>query len=396
MQSVPKDQRQLSSSTAAPAAILCVGMGWFPTAPGGLSRYVYDLTAQLASGEDWIELCGTDLPLRSPSPALTLTTLASEMAPLPQRLWQTQKNFQQRQMLRPDAINLHFALYSLPLLRHLPPDVPISFTFHGPWAIESQQEGASQPSVWLKQWVEQTVYRRCDRFIVLSQAFGTILHQSYGVPWERIHVIPGGVDTQRFQPTLSRSAAREQLGWPTDRPILFSPRRLVQRVGLEELLHAMVRVKQQIPEVWLAIAGKGPQRSALERQVQELGLQDQVRLLGYVADQDLPIAYQAADLTVVPSQSLEGFGLILLESLACGTPPLCTPVGGMPEVIAPFSPDLVTEAANAAAIADRLIDLLRHPTTLPNRDACRQYACDRFNWRAIAAQVRAVLLSELP
>jgi glycosyltransferase involved in cell wall biosynthesis len=187
--------------------------------------------------------------------------------------------------------------------------------------------------------------------------------------------------------------ARQTLGWPTDRLILFSPRRLVHRVGLEELLKAIVLVKQQIPDVWLAIAGKGPQRETLDRQVQEWGLQDHVRLVGYLADDQLPLAYQAADLTVVPSQSLEGFGLILLESLACGTPPVCTPIGGMPEVIAPFNPNLVTATAEAGGIADRLIELLQRPTvTLPDRTACREYACHQFDWQKIATQVRTVLL----
>ncbi len=382
-----------NDATTSPASILCVGMGWFPTAPGGLSRYVYDLTTQLVSQEDWVELCGTDLPAISPQSFLSLTTLASEKDSLIQRFWQAQQQFQQRQMLRPDAINLHFALYSLPLLNQLPDDIPITFTFHGPWAIESQQEGASKFSVWFKQWVEQKVYRRCDRFIVLSKAFGQILNQVYGVSWERIHVIPGGVDTQRFQPNLSRQAARQQLGWPSDRPILFSPRRLVKRVGLEELLKAMVQVKQHVPEVWLAIAGKGPQRTTLEQQIQAMGLQNHVQLLGYVADEQLPIAYQAADLTVVPSQSLEGFGLVLLESLACGTPTLCTPIGGMPEVVAPLSPHLVTTKADSTAIADRLIEILNQPSALPARETCREYAYNQFGWTKIAAQVRTVLLS---
>ena len=384
------------------ASILCVGMGWFPNTPGGLNRYVYELIHHLAADNNHVELCGTDLPdtaldssiHSSIHSSIQLSNLSSSKSHLPQRLWTTYRQFSQRSALPPDAINLHFSLYSFPILSILPKGVPITFTFHGPWALESAKEGTSFWSMKCKHWLEQQVYDRSDRFIVLSKAFGTILHEAYGIPWNKIHIIPGGVDTQRFQRNLSRQEARSQLGWHPDRPTLFTTRRLVHRMGLDKLLTALARVKRQVPDVWLAIAGKGPLRADLERQVEILGLQDHVKFLGYLPDEQLPLAYQAADLTVVPSQSLEGFGLILLESLACGTPALCTPVGGMPEVITPFCPELVTESAEAGAIADRLTDLLTGTLALPSRDACREYACRHFDWRIITPQVRQVLLSK--
>ncbi|MFQ3629796.1 MAG: glycosyltransferase, partial [Cyanobacteriota bacterium] len=154
----------------------------------------------------------------------------------------------------------------------------------------------------------------------------------------------------------------------------------------------LVWVKAAIPDVWLAIAGKGPLRQGLEQQAAELGLQNHVQFLGFLPEADLPLAYQAADLTVMPSLSLEGFGLVLLESLASGTPALCTPVGGMPEVLLPFCPDLVTDSTEPRAIAQRLTELLRGERPLPSRDACRQYAVNQFDWQIIAPQVRQVLL----
>jgi glycosyltransferase involved in cell wall biosynthesis len=380
-------------TTIKTASILCVGKEWFPNHPGGLNRYVYELVHQLAASGDQVELCASNLPNSCPQPSLALTNLATAQHPLPQRLWTSQQQFQRRSLVTPDAINLHFALYSFPLLKALPQSSPITFTFHGPWAMESAREGQFDLNVRFKQWMEQRVYGRCDRFIVLSQAFGTILHQTYGIPWEQIHIIPGGVNTTQFQANLSRQQARTQLGWPLDRPILFTPRRLVHRMGLDQLLTALVEVKKTVPEVWLAIAGKGSLQAFLEQRIQEQGLQNHARLLGYLADDQLPIAYQAADLTVVPSQSLEGFGLILVESLACGTPALCTPVGGMPEVVAPFCPELVTTGPEAAAIADRITTLLTGQLPLPGRPACRDYAVTHFDWQGISQAVKNVLLA---
>ena len=197
-------------------SILCVGLGWFPISPGGSTRYVYEMTHHLALGCDRVELCEVGLPeeagFNSP---VKLTNLCEPDWSIWRRFWSVRDRFLARQAAQPDAINLHFPLYSLPLLSILPDNVPVTFTFHGPWAGESQQEGASKLNVLSKYWLEKMVYRRCDRFIVLSKAFGKILHQQYHVPWDKIYVVPGGVDTQRFQPNLSRQQARDRLNWRT-------------------------------------------------------------------------------------------------------------------------------------------------------------------------------------
>lgn len=383
----------MNSPAASSAYILCVGLGWFPKTPGGLDRYVYELTHHLAAAQDRVELCGVGIPEAEANSHLKLTNIASPDSSLWRRLWSTRTNFLRRRAAKPDAINLHFALYSLPVLNILPNGVPITFTFHGPWALESKQEGAGKLSFFLKYLIEQRVYHRCDQFIVLSKAFGTILNQQYQVPWSKIHVIPGGVDINRFQLNLSRQQARAQLNWPQKRIILFTPRRLVHRMGLDKLLNAIAKIKPRIPEVWLAIAGRGPLQASLQQQATELGLNNHVRFLGFLPDAQLPLAYQAADLSVMPSQSLEGFGLVLVESLACGTPALCTPVGGMPEVLEPFEPDLITGSPEETAIAERLEDLLIGKVPMPSRTACREYAVTHFDWGKITPQVRKVLLT---
>lgn len=373
---------------------LFAGLGWFPSNPGGMDRYGYELMQQLITDGDRINLCGVGLPKNATQTAIILRNLASPNDPLLQRLWSIRQRFRQQQQHIPpvDAINLHFALYSFPLLDDLPSGVPITFTFHGPWALESEQEGAKPWSVAFRRWLEKRVYRRCDRFIVLSHAFGKILDEHYQIPWDKIYVIPGGVDTRRFQMDLSREQARQALDWPLDQFTVFTPRRLVKRVGLDVLLNAFASVKSLHSDVGLVIAGKGAQQDALEQQASTLGIKRHVKFLGYLPDEQLPIAYQAADLTIMPSQSLEGFGLVLLESLACGTPVLCSPVGGMPEVLNPFCPDLITESAHEMAIAERLSDLLTGKLSLPSRTACREYAFSHFDWQIIAPKVRDVLL----
>lgn len=376
------------------ASILCLGLGWFPKTPGGLERYVYELTLRLAENNDRVELCGVGLPEDETNVPIQMTNLAAPDTNILQRLWTVRNNFKKTRITKPDAVNLHFALYSLPILDLIPADVPITFNFHGPWASESQEEGVDNITALLKKsLIEKRTYQRCDRFIVLSKAFGNILHQKYQIPWEKIHIIPGGVDINRFKPDSSIQEARTKLGWSCDRPTIFTSRRLVHRVGLDKLLTAIAQIKPKIPDIYLAIAGRGPLQTSLQQQVTQLGLEDNVKFLGFLPDELLPVAYQAADLSIMPSQSFEGFGLAIVESLACGTPVICTPVGGMPEILQPFSPDLIADSIQVNAIAEKLEQVFLGEITKPSREECREYAVNNFDWDKIAREVRKVILA---
>lgn len=101
--------------------------------------------------------------------------------------------------------------------------------------------------------------------------------------------------------------------------MLFCIRRLVRRMGIDRLIHAMAEVVKSHPDVRLFIGGDGPMRAEYEALIDELGLIKNVTLLGRVSDEKLVQYYQAADISVVPTLALEGFGLITVESLACGT-----------------------------------------------------------------------------
>ena len=117
---------------------------------------------------------------------------------------------------------------------------------------------------------------------------------------------------------------------------------------------------------------------------------DNVRRLGRISDVDLPLAYRAADVTVVPSQSLEGFGLITLESLASGTPVYVTPIGGLPEIVEPFAPQCIFANTSATEMAKVLIETLRGERPTPSDEACRAFSSQNFSWPHIVKRVRAV------
>ena len=261
-----------------------------------------------------------------------------------------------------DVAVTHFAPYAFGVLGKITAGRrPLVAHFQGPWAQESRAEGGGRMACEVKARIERTVYRRARRLIVLSTPFKDILVRDYGVSPDRVRVVPGGVDCQRFEVPQTRDEARVKLGWPAGRPTVLTVRRLTPRMGLENLIEAAVDLRRAVPEILIHIAGGGKQRATLEEAITRRGLGGTVRLLGFVPDNMLPLAYRAADLTVVPTVALEGFGLVAAESLAAGTPALATPVDGLVDLLGPLSPGLLFAGASAGDVARGLSAALGGP-----------------------------------
>jgi glycosyltransferase involved in cell wall biosynthesis len=381
-----------AATSAVPAEIraLEIGMRWFGSGSGGLDRVFYDLANSLPGA-------GVDVHglVVQPADAAALTegkiqAFADDGAGLMRRLLGVRRIV--REHLRGGAVDLvsgHFALYLAPVLDCLG-NTPLVVHFHGPWAQESDFEGQKPAAIFAKKAIERFVYRRADRFIVLSDAFADLLTSAYGVERGRIRVVPGSVDLDRFTDLLSKDSARAALDWPMGRPILLAIRRLIARVGLDRLVEAMKTIQQSVPEVLLCIAGRGPLETALRKQIAEAGLEQNVRLLGFLPDEDLPLAYRAADINIVPTAALEGFGLTAAEALAAGTPSMVTPVGGLPEVVAGLSADLVFASCKPGDLSAGLIAALRGDIALPTSGQCRAYAEGHFSNGLSAARTAAV------
>jgi glycosyltransferase involved in cell wall biosynthesis len=161
-------------------------------------------------------------------------------------------------------------------------------------------------------------------------------------------------------------------------------------MGLENLIEAVASMRKRWPEILAILAGTGPLSEELATRVRDRGLEGHVRLAGFVPDEDLRFAYRAADLSVVPSVALEGFGLIVLESLAAGTPAVVTPVGGLPEVVRGLSPDLVLGGTAPSELAEALSRRLENLSRLPSSAECQRYAREGFDWTVIAARIKKV------
>jgi glycogen(starch) synthase len=376
-----------------------IGLEWFPERGGGLDRYFHDLvTLGHGAAMDMAGIVTGDGGAERETGG-RIVSFASPTAPLPQRLILARRSTARGIAAhRPDLIASHFALHAFPALDLIAKaDRPFVVHFHGPWAAEaSTQRSGRRIANSLQHGIERRIYRRADRVIVLSEAFAQLVHADYGVPADRIAVVPGSIRVDRFDmPDRSRQDARAMLGWPIDRRILLSVRRLVRRMGLERLIDALEPIVRRHPDLLLLIAGKGPEQVALEARIAARGLAAHVRLLGFVPDAALPLAYRAADCSIVPTIGLEGFGLIAAESLAAGTPVIVTPVGGLPEVVRPLAPSLVVTDTSVDAIRAGVTAWADGSLVVPEAAACRDYARRMFSWEAgtkrLAETYRAVL-----
>lgn len=374
---------------------LQLGLNWFPEQPGGLDRVYYHCARYLP--QVGVEIRG--LVAGSANVAGDSNGQVQAFAPRESSLWLRWYKVRQavHQLLLEEEFHLvvsHFALYTFPVLDQLG-GRPVVMHFQGPWALESRLEGASAVAAWSKWMLEWTVYQQITSFIVLSEAFRNILHREYRVPLERIHVVPPGVDVEGFDTTITRHEARVKLGWSQDRPIILTVRRLVRRMGLENLVAAMEQVRNYHPDALLLIAGKGSLGPTLQAQIEELGLNEHVHLLGFVPDQHLGLAYRAADFSVMPTIALEGFGLTIIESLANGTPVLGTPVDSIPEILRPFSEDLVLEGSSTQHLAQGILEVLSGQRQLPDSQKCETYVRQNYAWPVIARRIKSVYQTAL-
>ncbi len=175
--------------------------------------------------------------------------------------------------------------------------------------------------------------RAADAVLSVSECTRRDVIQLYGTPAEKIHVIPEGVDA-RFKPVADPARldrVREKYRLP-QRFVLFVST-IEPRKNLPVLFEALALRRQQGAGMWpLALVGKpGWLYEPILRRITDLNLQDWIYRTGFVDDEDLAVLYSAATLHVMPSR-YEGFGLTVLEAMACGTPVVCSNTSSLPEV----------------------------------------------------------------
>jgi len=211
---------------------------------------------------------------------------------------------------------------------------------------------------------------------------------AFGIRQEKVYVVPRGVDNSLFTPG-DRVAARHSLGFDSKVPLLLWVGRMVPVKGLRILLEACALLQQQGVPFQLCLVGDGPLRQSLQASCKSRGLTKNVTFAGPVTHDQLPLWYQASNVTVLPSLS-EGVPNVLRESLACETPFVASRVGGIPE-LARGSWDQLVPPGDPVALADGILRVLheKHQAPCPPRQSAGWDASARSLTRIIDACIKA-------
>lgn len=216
----------------------------------------------------------------------------------------------------------------------------------------------------------------CDR-IIANSTYTASLTKNAGVAENRIDVIPPGIASQRFAAPANAHLSRSSLGLEGRKIILFVGR-LAKRKGVKEFIErSFVNIVRAIPEVCFVIAGGNPVESLTHRDdvlsdikaaIAQLRLQDHVRLVGAVSDEQLITVYLLCDVVVLPAlavkDDVEGFGIVLLEAAAAGKPAVATRVGGIPDAVEHGKSGILIEPGDYDGLTAAMIKLLRDDALL--------------------------------
>ncbi len=213
--------------------------------------------------------------------------------------------------------------------------------------------------------IHDFVVRHIDHYICFSEAAGAHLEEGYG---RAATVVPGGVDLDRFAPATSRHSAPA---------LLFAADASESRKNLPLLFEAVAVLRRSHPTLELWVAGRGDQRELLAAARPEA--QQAAVLLGDVDSEQMIDLYGRAWATVLPSEA-EAFGLVLVESLSCGTPIVALDRGGPTEIVRPgigFSTQ--PTATSLADACGEALELAARPDTI---GACRE-AASAWDWKTV-------------
>lgn len=215
--------------------------------------------------------------------------------------------------------------------------------FHGPWHKEAILKYSGNNSNLKKFFIPKMMYqleklycKKNNNFIFLSKYMQNELALiDNKIKNKNCYFIPGGVDLQEYKRKYTKEEAKSLIGIEKNKCVLFTLRRLDKRMGIDNLIEAICLMdKEERKDFVLIIGGKGNYRKVLEEKANPI--KNNVIFTGFISDEEVNKYFCAADLFIVPTLDLEGFGLVNLESLAMGVPVIATPQGGMRELAGVF------------------------------------------------------------
>ena len=219
--------------------------------------------------------------------------------------------------------------------------------------------------------------------IVNSNYMKNELQRLFGLPYEKINVIPNGVNLNLFNGIERDYNFRRQFAMDNEKIILFMGR-LVYEKGIQHLIAAMPKILEGYHDTKLVIAGKGGMLDELKAQVDYLGISEKVCFAGYMKGKDVQKMYKAADISVFPS-TYEPFGIVALEAMLSENPVVVSDIGGLNEIVQHRENGMKTYCGNPNSIADSILELLYdHKLCAEITKKAKNKVRNEYNWSKIS------------
>ncbi|MFX0117368.1 MAG: glycosyltransferase family 4 protein [Candidatus Hodarchaeota archaeon] len=280
--------------------------------------------------------------------------------------------------------------------------LPLLYNFHSPaheeylLVNENKSELRNFFPSKLRMLIENYCVKRAQKVMVESLYMKQKVVDIHRFPADKIIVNPGGVNIHRYQPFECRELIKKNLDFPSGKTHILTVRNLEARMGLDNLIRAIYLLKRNSVKVHLVIGGEGPERQKLQNLIEDHGLAKEISMRGFIPQEQLPMYYAAADFFVIPTRDLEGFGLVTLESLACGTPVLGTPIGGTKEILSGFDSQFLFNGVSPEAIAQgiqaAIVGFFNNAEQYNElRLRCRKYAETNYSWQRHIDQLEELI-----
>ncbi|MEE0127419.1 MAG: glycosyltransferase family 4 protein [Clostridia bacterium] len=219
--------------------------------------------------------------------------------------------------------------------------------------------------------------------IVNSNYMKSELQRLFGLPYEKINVVPNGVNLNLYNGVEKDYNFRRQYAADNEKIILYVGR-LVYEKGIQNLIAAMPKVLNGYHDSKLIIAGKGGMIDELRDEVRRLNIENKVYFTGYLNLNQVTKMYKCADVAVFPS-TYEPFGVVALEGMLSGTPVVVSDVGGLNEIVQHRENGMKSYAGNPNSIADSILELLYNPGLGAEVSrAAKAKVKAQYNWNKIA------------
>ena len=219
--------------------------------------------------------------------------------------------------------------------------------------------------------------------IVNSNYMKGEMQRLFGLPYEKINVIPNGVNLNLFNGIERDYNFRRKYAMDNEKIILFMGR-LVYEKGVQHLIAAMPKILAGYHDAKLVICGKGGMIDELKQEVNNLGISEKVYFAGYMSGKDVQRMYKAADISVFPS-TYEPFGIVALEAMLSGNPVVVSDIGGLNEIVDHRENGMKTYCGNPNSIADSILELLYdHKLCADITKKAKNKVRNEYNWSKIS------------